>query len=126
MPNCFALSRKGEPSGSSRLPLNTVVDVEIAQFLGVEVHPKLWCCNWYHVIGFLIACKEGCDLGSQKLRDEVWKWYDDEDGIYRQSVASGKMTETERVGCRTVMLSILAFLEEHYTSDNWVQIGRRA
>ena len=125
MPNCFALSRKGAPQGAPRLPLNTVVDVEIANHLGIPVDPRLWCCDWYHVIGFLIACKQGCDLGTSELRLQVQKWYDDIDSIYRLSVNNGKMTEDERLSCRDRMLRILDFMEEQYTSDNWVQIGRR-
>lgn len=122
MPNCFSLYPKGSSNAAF---LNTQVDPAIAAYLGVECHPKFWTVDWFHVIGFLIACKEGCDLGSAKLRDEVRKWYDDEDSIYRQRVASGKGTEAERVEVRDQMLSVLDYLEQHYTSDAWVQIGRR-
>lgn len=122
MPNCFALTRRDTSKGAERLPLNTVVDVEIAAHLGIPVDKKLWCCDWFHVIGFLIACEEGCDLGTEKLRAEVRKWYDDG---YQSYVDSGRITEAERVECRDRMLKILDFMEANYASDNWVQIGRR-
>lgn len=123
MPNCFQLYPKAAPDRAAFL--NTEVDPAIAAHVGVPVDATYWVADWYHVIGFLIACKEGCDLGSAKLREEVRKWYDDEDSIYRLSVARGDMTEEERIDRREAMLHILDFLEANYTSNAWVTIGRR-
>lgn len=122
MPNCFQLYPKGSQVAAF---LNTEVDPAIAAHLGVECDPKLWTADWYHVIGFLIACKDGCQLGSEKLRAEVCKWYDDDDSIYRNHVNRGIMPEDERVTLRNGMLHILDFLEATYSSDAFVQIGKR-
>ena len=123
MPNCFRLYPKGS---SEAVPLNTVVDPAIAAYLNIPCDPKLWTADWFHVIGFLIACKNDCDLGSVELERQICKWYDDDDSIYRLQVKNGKMTEDERVSCRETMFEILRFLEQRYTSDAWAEIGRRA
>lgn len=96
MPACFQLTRKGE-TGPTALQ---AVDEELCRHLGVEVHPKWWVDGWYDSIGFAIAT--GTALGSQELRDRVAGYPD-----------QGRLPE------------ILAYLEEHFTSDSWTEIGRR-
>lgn len=118
MPNCFQLYPKGSDTPA---PLNTVVDAKIAEFLGVPCDPKLWTADWFHVIGFLIACKNDCDLGTDKLRSEVSKWYDEG---YQSFITSGRCSQSEVTERRDEMLRILVYLEQNYTSNAWVQIGK--
>jgi hypothetical protein len=100
MPNCFQLFRKGE---SSPLVLNRV-DEEICTFLQVPVDDRKYCYDWFNVIGFLIAM--GKPLGSEELRIAVRDW-------------------TDVVEYQEKLLEILDFMESRYTSDAFVQIGRR-
>lgn len=75
VPNCFQLY----PKGSNKPAILQDVDAAICAHFGVPVDPVQWIAGWYHVIGFLIACRNGCHLGSAKLRAEVIAWYDDVD-----------------------------------------------
>lgn len=103
MPNCFQLYPKGtnEPENLNE------VDRKLCEHFNSPVDPKFWFYGWFHVIGFLIACKNGCTLGSDKLRAEVVAWYDDREEVDR-----------------AIMLAILGYLEENYTSNAWVEIGK--
>lgn len=105
MPNCFQLY----PKGSTEPAILQAVDEAMCQHFGVSVDPRYWFYGWYHCIGFLIAMK-GYPLGSDALRAEVCKWYEDPG-------------EAEHLA---LMLRILDWLAEHYTSDAWVEVGRRA
>lgn len=95
MPACFNLTRKGEKEPA----VLQAVDEELCAHLGVEVHPKWWVEGWYDFIGFLVAT--GSPLGGEELRKKVEELND------------------------PAMTKILAYLEEHFTSDNWTEIGRR-
>lgn len=110
MPNCFQLFERGcsEPVKLQQ------VDQAIADHLGVPCDPVQWCCDWYHVIGFLIAMGKGA-LGSEALREAVNEWYVGGDSPYPVEVG---IVRGER------MLLILGFLESRYTSDAWSEIGR--
>lgn len=112
MPNCFQLFAKGD---NRPLSLNDV-DAAICAMLGVPVDPKFYVCSWYHVIGFLLAMHHDSPLGSSKLRQRVTEWYADE--WYRQN-------PTEAATALARMLTILDFMEERYTSNAFVEIGRR-
>ena len=98
MPNCFSLTRKGESEPTDLVK----VDEELCKHLGVECDPKHWTSYWYGSIGFHIAC--GKPLGSKELRDVV-------------EYIAGDDTPN--------LLKCLNYLEEHFTSDAWVEIGRR-
>jgi hypothetical protein len=100
MPNCFQLFKKGSTSPEV---LNEV-DKAVAEFMEVPVDSVKWCYDWYNVIGFSIAM--GRRLGSEELRAHVRDW-------------------TEVPEYAEKLMKILTFLEENYTSDAWVEIGRR-
>ena len=104
IPNCFALTKKGEKEPTT---LNTI-DKELCELLGVEVHPQYYVAGWYNCIGFLIATKDECVLGSQELRNAVEEWFSDGD-------------DNER---KEDMLKMLAYLEENYTSAGWYKTKR--
>jgi hypothetical protein len=110
VPNCFQLRKKGAEAPE----VLQKVDEAICAHYGVEVSSKYWFHNWYNVIGFLIALK-GHNLGTDELREEVNKWYDD--------WPSNEAEEARE--CKGQMFGILNFLEEHYESTNFVEIGRR-
>lgn len=73
------------------------IDDEMRLHFGAEPDETNYYRGWYDSIGFAIAM--GRKLGSQELRD-VFK------GIPE-------------------LLEVIDWLEEHYTSDAWAQIGRR-
>lgn len=98
MPNCFRLTRKGEREPIALQKL----DEELCGLLGESVHPKFWVIGWYAVIGFAIAT--GKKLGSTELREYV----------------ADMPEETER------LLKILDYLEENFTDEAWVEVGRRS
>jgi hypothetical protein len=118
MPNCFRLYPKSPEAmalhGNPNAAILQKVDEHICTHFGVEVHPKYWCGDWYHVIGFLIALK-GFHLGSRDLRMSVARWYDA--ALYKDKI--------ERWSYLKDQMLILRFLEKHYQSDSWVEIGRR-
>ena len=70
------------------------VDDAICTWFGVKPDPKYYYESWYDVIGLAIAC--GRELGSQELRDAFPK------GVWHE---------------------IVLFLEKHYTSNAWAQVG---
>ena len=112
MPNCFQLFPKTNPSEPAILQQ---VDEAICANFHVDVDPKYWVAGWYNVIGFLIALK-GYALGSRELRLAVVSWYDTP--LYRRD-------EKQRREYLKDQLLILKYLEKHYTSDSWAEIGRR-
>lgn len=113
MPNCFQLYRKGESTPTAL----QMVDEHICKHFDSPVDAEHWICGWYHVIGFLIATRDGCPLGSRALRLAVVTWYVDDDYRMNQN-----LTRT-RKELRN-MIQILKFLEAHYTSNAWVESRR--
>lgn len=100
MPNCFQLFRKG----SSEAEILTKVDSEICAFMKVPEDTHRWCYDWYNVIGFGIA--GGKPLGSHELRDYVATW-------------------TDNLEYTGALVRILGFLEKEYSSNAWVERGKR-
>ena len=99
MPNCFALKRKSEPEkGNVSL---TKIDEEICNLLHREVHDKIWCCNWYNIIGF--------DLAMGKTFAQI-----------RQGLIDKPYPE-----CNEEYKKIVDYLDENFVVDSWVEIGRR-
>ena len=97
MPNCFQLTRKGETTPT----VLTKVDEHICQFLNVPCNDVAWVEGWYDVIGFRLAIGQSWDDMRQYFIHEC-----------RSHDFSIKM------------LRIINFLDDHYTSDCWVEIGR--
>ena len=109
MPNCFQLTRKSEPEkGPVKL---TQIDQEIADHLGVPCNPTIWCYYWYDIIGFKLA------LG--KKHDEIKA---DLLEVRKTLVDAG---DTEGVEFQDQLVRINDFLEANFTSDSWVEIGKR-
>lgn len=100
MPNNFALHKKNTPPEEPSLADLVRVDEEICAHLGVEVHPDKYVAKWFDWIGFAIAC--GKPLGSDELRTEI--------ALY------------VREGCDPRLPEILAYLEQHYTSEAWASL----
>jgi hypothetical protein len=97
MPNCFQLFKKG----SSQAEVLARVDDAICDHMQLPVHATNYCLGWFDVIGFGIAV--GKPLGSPELRAFV----------------ANMPQESAR------LLQILDFLEANYTSNAFVEIGRR-
>ena len=102
MPNCFTLTRKGENAPAS---LQTIDDLMRVAF-GEEPDPKRWLWGWYDVVGFGLA------LGRDwtQLREQ-----------YAEDPAESERTNT----FHRQMLTVIDWLDEHYTTDAWAERGRR-
>jgi len=112
MPNYFSLIRK-----SDNLPAAfNKVDEEMCKHFEVPCDPSRYLAGWYGVIGTLAAVK-GFKLGTPEMRAAVVEWF--ETPIYKEVV-----TPEVRKEYVEDMLRILDYLETHFTSDNWVSIGR--
>lgn len=89
------------------------VDAELCALFGEPVDPKHWVDGWMGSIGFSIATGSG-QLGSQELRDYMHKWWTD------PKMMPDKIEDREKYQCYQERLNkILAWLEEHYTSNSW-------
>ena len=71
------------------------IDDEICAHLGVPSHPTWYYAGWYNTIGLAIAC--GKD----------WNWL---------------RAEVEPT---SDLIKVVDYLEAHYVSDAWAEIGRR-
>lgn len=101
MPNCFQLTRIGETEAT---PL-VKIDEELCELLGREVHPTLYVIGWFDCIGFLLACGKTFE----QIKVTIVEWYPD---------------EMSRTRCEE-MLRCCEYLEQHFVSSAWVEIGRR-
>lgn len=97
MPNCFALIRK---TTGERAVLQQVDD-EMRQHFGAEPDPEHWFCHWYDTIGFALACGKSFEWCREKVRE------------------SGESAEDHAFSLR-----LIDWLDENFTADCWVQIGR--
>lgn len=103
MPNCFQLTRLSEMEKGA-VSLNQI-DRELCELLGVEVHPVRYVGGWFDCIGFLLACGKTWaqiwdDLGERA----------DESGFYDHYADMAKMCH---------------YLQNNFTANAWVEIGRR-
>ncbi len=113
MPQCFCLTRKGAEKPT---PLNTI-DAELCDLLGVPVHPQHYVAGWFDSIGYLIA--SGRKLGSLELWAKLDEWTEPDFD------SDSKERFNRQVQRREHLFLCLMHLEEHYTDDAWVEIGRR-
>lgn len=106
MPNCFQLTKRGE-TGPSKL-----IDIDNAMCLhfGVPVHPKLYHAWWFDHIGFLLSCGYSFDYIKHNMKDKIWKYK--------------IIKDDEAVKDYEHLLDITIWLDENYTPDSWVQIGK--
>lgn len=84
MPSCFSLTRKSDLAAGP-VPLLTI-DEEICEMMGVMVHPKKWCNDWYGAIGLDLACGDtfeeikititNWDYGPKELLLKIVEWLD--------------------------------------------------
>lgn len=102
MPNCFQLTKKGEQEAT---PLNTI-DRELCALLGVEEHPKLYAGHWFDHIGFKLALGKTFEQIKADITHDMALHHEDRK-YYRD------------------MLKMAEYLDEHYTANAWVEIGKR-
>lgn len=112
MPNCFQLVPKG---GTDPQPLGAI-DAQLVwhfrddrpynpwlqQRAQSENHEKRWFADWYNVIGWLLA--SGKSFAQIRVEMETW---------------------TDDAQYRALLVSICDYLQQHFTSDCWAEIGRR-
>lgn len=93
MPNYFTLT----PIGSKEPAKLTEIDKAMCEALGVKLHPKKWCHDWYNWAG------EAFSVGMtyQQIGEAILK--------------------NEDISDRATYLSVIAFLKDRYTIDCWYQ-----
>ncbi len=101
MPNCFQLYAKEGPDVP--VAFNTI-DEKMCKHFNVPVDDKAYYYGWYGTAGFAIAC--GKPLQTQIA--EVLK-----------------ATEIGRTAEESRYLEVLQWLDDNYTSEAWVEVGRR-
>ena len=100
MANNFQLFSKGSNTAACLFDIDEEICTKV---LNVPVDAKNYGGNsfdWFNIIGYNIAA--GNKLGSQELRDVVAKW-----------------TDNDPTGVK-----VLQYLEDNYTSDSFVTIGK--
>ena len=103
MPNCFSLTRLSEAS-KGPVSLNQI-DRELCELLGEEVHPTRYVCGWLDYIGPELAMGRSWAAIWNTLGDDYYLWEDDE--------YCGNMAK------------ILHYLQNNFSPNAWVEIGRR-
>ena len=106
MPNCFQLTRKGHTEPTTL----QAIDAELCQNLDLPFSENKWACGWYDLIGFSLACGRSFD----EITDAI------KVGCIKD--ANKDIAQREH-GYQ--LLRINHYLNEHFTSDAWVEIGRR-
>ena len=104
MANNFQLFPKGSNTAARLFDIDEQICTKV---LNVPVDAKNYggahsknSFDWFNIIGYNIAA--GDKLGSQELRDVVAKW-----------------TDNDLIGVK-----VLQYLEDNYTSDSFVTIGK--
>ena len=102
MANCFTLTPKGESKPASLQAIDDLMRIEF----GEEPDADRWLWGWYDTIGFGLA------LGRDwtQLREQ-----------YAEDPAESERTNT----FHRQMLTVIDWLDEHYTPDAWAERGRR-
>lgn len=103
MPNCFSLTKKGE---NAPTPL-VKIDEEICEHFQAEVHPTKYHASWFDIIGWHLAMGRDFPTIKEKLKSEFLLREDEGDKAFYSR-----------------QYEIADFLERHYVSDSWVQIGK--
>jgi hypothetical protein len=98
MPNCIQYRRKGEKDAITLAKL----DDEVCEYLGVTPDPNKFYLGWFDYIGLFHAMGKSNDWIRESI-EELGP-----DSKYR--IAYGK---------------ILDYLEENFTTNAWVEVGRR-
>lgn len=108
MPNCFTLT----PIGESEPRGLDLIDEEICALFGEQPHPTLYFGRWFDFIGRKIAIR-GLDL------KQVVAWI--------QTKRTAEMLSGEYLdgSYLSTMLIVAEYLDAHYTTNSWVEIGRR-
>lgn len=101
MPNCFQLLSRH----TGKAETFHEIDRKLCEWFNVKCDDHKWYMDWYDIVGFQIAC--GKDLEKQiATGEEHLKAHPDDDHAVR-------------------FLAMLKYLHVNYTSDAWVEIGRK-
>lgn len=102
MPNCFQLIGKVTKTATSFAE----IDDAICKELNVPMSETKYYLGWYDFIGLSLALGSSFDKIRQSLRP---KEHDTPDDLHWAEQ----------------MLKIVDYLDEHYVSNAWAEIGRR-
>lgn len=106
MPNCFQLTRKDRPE-EGPVAFHQI-DKEMCEFFNEPEDPKYWYVAWYDCIGFRLACGKTFD----QIEEEFEK------GCRENYIASDQEFMEKQ-------LKVVQWLKERFTSNAWVEIGKR-
>jgi len=108
MPNCFNLTPIGETEPKSL----AAIDEEICRLFNEEPHPTQYFGHWFDFIGWRITVK------GWNLKQVI---------AYIQTERTAEMLQGEWLdgSYLSTMLIVAEYLDAHYTTNNWVEIGRR-
>lgn len=107
MPNCFQLTRKSDLKAGP-VKLNDI-DRELCDHFKQPFSTEKYMWYWYDIIGFKLAM--GKTFAQAK-----------EDLIQQQ--AALEKDDTIMRECYDNLLELVSYLDEHYTSDAWYQVGK--
>ncbi len=107
MPNCFRLYLKNSGEAATLCS----VDEAICAHLGVKVNPTKYVAYWFDTIGFPIAMGKTLDQIIEKFGLEL--------------ATANAIDDQDSVKYWQEQLTIAEYLNAHYTTDAWAEIGRR-
>lgn len=102
MPNCFSLTRIGDSEPTAL----DMIDRDLCQTFGIAYSPKLYACQWFDAIGFLLACGKSWD-------DIV----DNLNGYITQSELNGNASDYREMDY--MHLAFVHHLRQHYVANAW-------
>ena len=103
VPNCFQLARKSEPEKPIAL---SVIDEEMCQHFKAECDPIKYHACWFDIIGFKLA------MGQSFIKIVA-------------SLAKSMSEMPQYKDDYLHLIEIALWLDEHFTSDSWAEIGKR-
>lgn len=96
MPNCYSLT----PINGTEPERLIAIDEKMCAHFGAEPHPTLWFRNWENNIGMLLACGRSWEEIKKACKEDGTEFGNE-------------------------LFEVAEWLEQHYTSDAWAEIGRR-
>lgn len=117
MPNCIQFFRKGE---SEPIKL-AALDDEVCAHIGAEPHSTQYVCGWFDCIAYRVATSDDTlETVAQRLEEHSTCWpHVVEDGDTKP------ISKTDDMFARNLWM-IACFLRDNFTTNAWVEIGKRA
>ena len=104
MPNCFSLTRKTNKDAGP-VPLQQIDD-EMRRHFKEPSDPGQWLWSWYTTVGLALSLGRSFTDIIQECQSNMGE-YPEDVRYYRRK------------------LSIAEYLNDHFVSDAWTEVGRR-